>query len=69
MVLLEYELIQKRKWGESIEDVKQGIQATLLVTQNDKLFVNWDPKIAEIASSVSIMKRLNIGGFLGTFCF
>lgn len=61
LVLMEYEMIQTRKWETSVEYVKQCLHSNLLTRQsNGTLTVNWDNKIAEVASEVKIMQRLRV---------
>ena len=59
IILTEYDQIWCQRWLNSIDDVRFGLNATLLVRQQStgRLFVNWDEKIPEIAESTKVIRR------------
>ena len=61
LVLMEYEIIQVKKWENSIDKVKQALHSNILIRQNDgTLTVNWNNVIAEVAKEVVVIERLEL---------
>merc|ERR1739848_434998 len=62
ILMFEYLGIQEKLWKQSIPDVNQGLHATLLVKTEttDRLLINWDAKIPELAAEVKTMKMMDI---------
>lgn len=61
-VLLEYELVHYRSWCKSIEAILSGMNATILVKDNDSgdLLVNFDPQVTELIKESIYMKKMNL---------
>jgi len=61
-VLLEYELVHYRSWVKSIEMIKSGLAATVLVKDSEthELFVNFDPQVQELLKETVHFKKMNL---------
>lgn len=58
MALLEYEAIWFDAWTRSVESSKAGLNATLLVRSEGKLFVNFDIEILQLIKETRAIMRL-----------
>ncbi len=62
-VLLEYELIHYRLWCTSIDMIKSGLNATILVRNVDMphdLVVNFDPHVFELIKEAFHMRKIGL---------
>ncbi|KAI9141404.1 dynein heavy chain and region D6 of dynein motor-domain-containing protein [Paraphysoderma sedebokerense] len=59
--LIEFEMLWYQAWINSVDQAKAGLQATLLVTdENRQLYVNFDPQIIQLIREAKCMQRLNL---------
>ena len=58
MALLEFEAIWVKAWTDSIESSKAGLNATLLVRSEGKLYVNFDIEILQLIKETRAIMRL-----------
>lgn len=59
--LMEFELLWYRSWYGIVEQAKSGLQATLLVSDNQgNMFVNFDPQIVQLIKETRCMERLEL---------
>ncbi|KAJ1555489.1 Dynein heavy chain 8, axonemal, partial [Nowakowskiella sp. JEL0078] len=59
--LIEFELLWYRSWFAIVDQAKTGLQATLLVgDQEGRLYVNFDPQISQLAKETRYMQRLGL---------
>eukprot|EP00756_Hemistasia_phaeocysticola_P037128 Hpha_TRINITY_DN16680_c2_g14::TRINITY_DN16680_c2_g14_i1::g.182401::m.182401/K10408/DNAH; dynein heavy chain, axonemal len=58
--LIEFETVWYNAWVQSIEGMKSGLSATLLVRHNQKLFVNFDIEILQLVKESRHIMRMGI---------
>ena len=58
--LIEFETAWLTGWHQSIEAMKAGLQATLLVRNEGKLFINFDIEILQLIKEARAIQRMDI---------
>jgi dynein heavy chain len=60
LALFKFENLWMEAWSQSIEKTKAGLQATLLVEVDNKLYVNFDRNILQLIRETKWLKRMNV---------
>ena len=58
--LIEFETVWLNAWKQSIDNMKSGLNATLLVRNEGKLFVNFDIEILQLIKEARALMRMDI---------
>ncbi|XP_064627182.1 dynein axonemal heavy chain 5-like isoform X2 [Lineus longissimus] len=61
-VLMEFEMLYHRNWFRTVDDLKSGLSASLLIKDTDtkKLFVNFDPLVFELLQEAKCLHGMNL---------